>query len=101
MRLRVPYFKQNLSYICGPVTLQMLFAYFGIRKSREELIKECVDAFSKLIKNGYSLEKAIAILEQESIKKWKKTVDRLVDVRKSKKVKISMKKVLLKLLGKD
>ena len=41
MRLRVPYFKQNLSYICGPVALQMIFAYFGIRKAREELIKEC------------------------------------------------------------
>ena len=33
----VPYFKQDTDYTCGPASLQMVLAYFGIRESEEAL----------------------------------------------------------------
>lgn len=38
--LRVPYFKQDTDYTCGPASLQMVFAHYGIRESEKELTKE-------------------------------------------------------------
>ena len=38
--LDVPYFKQDFTYTCGPASLQMVFAYYGIQESEKNLIKE-------------------------------------------------------------
>lgn len=38
--LDVPYFKQDTLYTCGPTSLQMVFAYYGIRESEEGLATE-------------------------------------------------------------
>lgn len=35
--LKVPYFKQPAEYYCGPTSLQMVLAFFGIKKSAAEL----------------------------------------------------------------
>ena len=40
--LDVPYFKQDTLYTCGPTSLQMVFAYYGIRESESALAKELV-----------------------------------------------------------
>lgn len=37
--LKVPYFKQDTEYSCGPATLQMIFAFYGKRFS-EKLLTE-------------------------------------------------------------
>jgi ABC-type bacteriocin/lantibiotic exporter with double-glycine peptidase domain len=37
--LKVPYFKQDTDYTCGPATLQMVLAFYGIRISEEKLAK--------------------------------------------------------------
>lgn len=38
--LDVPYFKQDTLYTCGPTSLQMVFAYYGIRESEAALARE-------------------------------------------------------------
>lgn len=38
--LDVPYFKQDTLYTCGPTSLQMVFAHFGIKESEEKLAEE-------------------------------------------------------------
>lgn len=35
--LSVPLFKQSTDYTCGPTVLRMIFAYYGIKRSEEEL----------------------------------------------------------------
>lgn len=35
----MPYFKQPAEYYCGPTSLQMVMAYFGVKISAEELAK--------------------------------------------------------------
>ncbi len=37
--LKVPYFKQDTDYTCGPTALQMVLAFYGIRISEEKLAK--------------------------------------------------------------
>ncbi len=37
MKLDVPYFKQDKIYSCGAATLQMVFKYFGVFKSEQEI----------------------------------------------------------------
>lgn len=39
MSLRIPFFKQDTAYSCGPVALQMILAFFGDRKSEYELVR--------------------------------------------------------------
>lgn len=38
--LEVPYFKQDTGYTCGPTSLQMVLAYYGIRESEANLTRE-------------------------------------------------------------
>lgn len=38
--LKIPYFKQDLPYSCGPACLQMVFAYYKKRMSEAELTRE-------------------------------------------------------------
>jgi len=38
MQLDVPYAKQSTLYSCGPTSLKMLLAYFGIHAGEDELI---------------------------------------------------------------
>ena len=38
--LDVPYFKQDTLYTCGPTSLQMVFAYYGVRESESTLARE-------------------------------------------------------------
>lgn len=38
--LDVPYFKQDTTYTCGPTSLQMVFAYFGIRTAEAAVARE-------------------------------------------------------------
>lgn len=38
--LDVPYFKQDTGYTCGPTSLQMVLAYYGLRESEAQLAKE-------------------------------------------------------------
>jgi len=38
--LKVPYFKQNTLYTCGPTSLLMVFSYYGIQASEDLLAKE-------------------------------------------------------------
>lgn len=40
MQVRVPFRRQKRDYTCGPVTVQMLLAFYGRAVSRERLIKE-------------------------------------------------------------
>jgi ABC-type bacteriocin/lantibiotic exporter with double-glycine peptidase domain len=37
MLLDVPYFKQDTDYTCGPTSLQMVLAYYGVRNSEAKL----------------------------------------------------------------
>lgn len=37
--IKMPYFKQDTEYSCGPATLQMIFAFYG-KKISEELLVE-------------------------------------------------------------
>ncbi|MFA5173267.1 MAG: papain-like cysteine protease family protein [Candidatus Paceibacterota bacterium] len=39
-KVKVPFFKQDTVYSCGPTALQMVFLFFGKMKSEEELIKK-------------------------------------------------------------
>ncbi|MDD4761408.1 MAG: cysteine peptidase family C39 domain-containing protein [Candidatus Pacebacteria bacterium] len=39
-KVKVPFFKQDTNYSCGPVALQMVFLFFGKMKSEKELIKK-------------------------------------------------------------
>lgn len=41
VKLKVPFFRQENWYTCGPACLRMLLAYFGIDISEEELEKAC------------------------------------------------------------
>ena len=36
----VPYFKQDTGYTCGPASLQMVFAFYGIQESEAGLTRE-------------------------------------------------------------
>lgn len=38
--LDIPYFKQDTQYTCGPTSLQMVLAYYGIRESEAALAAE-------------------------------------------------------------
>jgi len=38
--LEVPYFKQDTDYTCGPTSLQMVLAYYGLRDSELHLAKQ-------------------------------------------------------------
>ncbi len=38
--LKVPYFKQDTEYTCGPTALQMVLAYYGMRQSEVTLTKQ-------------------------------------------------------------
>lgn len=38
---KVPYFRQEKWYTCGPACLRMLLAFFGINASEEEIEKAC------------------------------------------------------------
>jgi ABC-type bacteriocin/lantibiotic exporter with double-glycine peptidase domain len=38
--LDVPYFKQDTGYTCGPTSLQMALAYYGIHRSEKNLAEE-------------------------------------------------------------
>lgn len=38
--LTVPYFRQDTGFSCGPVSVQMLLAYFHVRDSEQKLIHE-------------------------------------------------------------
>jgi len=40
MILKVPYFKQDTDYTCGPTSLQMVLDFFGKFKSEAKLAKE-------------------------------------------------------------
>lgn len=40
MKLKVPYHKQETIYYCGPACLQMVFEFFGLKKSQKEIAKE-------------------------------------------------------------
>lgn len=35
----VPYFKQDTDYTCGPTSLQMILAYYGVKDSEKHLAK--------------------------------------------------------------
>lgn len=50
--LDVPYFKQDTTYTCGPASLQMVFAYYGIRVSEEKLAQELGSASEDGTRNG-------------------------------------------------
>ena len=39
--LKVPYFKQNRDYTCGPACLRMVLAYYGIRQDEVTLSVLC------------------------------------------------------------
>lgn len=39
--LRVPYFKQNRDYTCGPACLRMVLAYYGIEQDEVTLTMLC------------------------------------------------------------
>lgn len=38
--LHVPYFKQDTLYTCGPTSLQMVLAFYGMRESEASLARE-------------------------------------------------------------
>lgn len=38
--LEVPYFKQDTTYTCGPTSLQMVLAYYGVRASEQKLAQQ-------------------------------------------------------------
>lgn len=38
--MKIPYFKQDTDYTCGPATLQMAFAYYGNKQSEMDLAKK-------------------------------------------------------------
>lgn len=38
--LEVPYFKQDTDYTCGPTSLQMVLAYYGVQYSEPHLAKK-------------------------------------------------------------
>jgi predicted double-glycine peptidase len=38
--LDIPFFKQDTLYSCGPAALQMVFAYYSVRESEEDLMRE-------------------------------------------------------------
>ena len=38
--LKVPYFEQKTDYTCGPASLQMVLAFFGIKAEEEALAKQ-------------------------------------------------------------
>jgi len=40
MKLKVPFYKQKTIYYCGPACLQMVFGFFGLKKSQEEIAKQ-------------------------------------------------------------
>lgn len=40
MKLKVPFFKQDTPYTCGPVALQMAFDFFGVFEGEKQLAKE-------------------------------------------------------------
>lgn len=40
MIIGLKHFKQDTNYSCGPATVQMLLAHFGIKKSEADLVKE-------------------------------------------------------------
>ena len=40
MKLKVPFFKQDTPYTCGPVTLQMAFDFFGVFEGEKQLARE-------------------------------------------------------------
>lgn len=39
--LQVPYFHQRQEYTCGPVVLQVVLAYYGVRVSLRQAIRAC------------------------------------------------------------
>jgi ABC-type bacteriocin/lantibiotic exporter with double-glycine peptidase domain len=38
--LKVPYFKQETHYTCGPATMQMILKYYGIERTEADLASE-------------------------------------------------------------
>lgn len=41
LKLKIPYFKQESWYTCGPACLRMVLAFFGIARTETEVMKEC------------------------------------------------------------
>ena len=40
IKIKVPFYKQEADYTCGPASLQMVLSFLGIHKSEYELIKQ-------------------------------------------------------------
>ena len=38
--IRVPFFRQHSSYTCGPVVLEMVYRFFGMKASEKSLVRE-------------------------------------------------------------
>jgi len=41
LKLKIPYFKQESWYTCGPACLRMVLSFFGIARTEAEVMKEC------------------------------------------------------------
>ena len=41
LNLKIPYFKQDSWYTCGPACLRMVLAFFGLTRAEAEVLKEC------------------------------------------------------------
>jgi ATP-binding cassette subfamily B protein len=59
----IPTFRQSNDYDCGATALQVIFAYFGIEKNVQEIIK-----LVKTTENGTSMIKMRSIVEKHGFK---------------------------------
>lgn len=41
LNIKMPYFKQESWYTCGPACLRMVLSFFGIARTEAEVMKEC------------------------------------------------------------
>ncbi len=63
MRIKVPYFKQDTNYSCGPTSVQMILRYFRIVNSENDLIKKLKTENQK----GTSQKKIIEIFQKNHL----------------------------------
>ncbi len=65
MKIKIPYYKQEKDYTCGPAVLRMVFEFFGITKS-EKWLRKKMGVTSKITsKKGTPHRELIRIATEE------------------------------------
>ena len=77
MNIKVPYFKQQNDYFCGPAVLQMIFSFFGQMIDQKTLAQK----IGTTIEHGTHKEKMIKISREFGYDVWYQEKAKIEDLK--------------------